>query len=571
MSLYFRHNNRFILVSGNTYTHKEELKSLGASFLRDRKAWRLAYSEERLEAVKKICHAAGGSCLNESSSLTASSSPELSMPVQNLVAAHIKTQKNKESPALEKTKELSSEEKPCFTVRQILAKASAVVSQAFTQLIWVKGEVQNLNLKGQVCYFMLAEEASQNKMSGSSLCLSSVIWSSQWENMVSQHGLSTVNEVLSDGMEVCLLAQVSFYQGRGSLSLVVHDIDLNFTKGRLALARENILKKLRQKGLDKKNKMTYLPFLPLRIGLLTAEGSRAYSDFINQLFTGLYPGEIIFCSCAMQGDKVTQDLSKALKILSDASCDLIVITRGGGSAADLRYFDDLDLALAVSSCSVPIVSAIGHYDDKSVLEEVSYYGAQTPTAAADFINQKIVTAQQKLQSVGDYFARSLQQKVHIKSEALDLLAQNFYKAPENYFLKSFDTLQNLKQSLFINLNRNYLFILAKVNNLSSQLFQSSSEMKNSNLYAFKNLYSLWTHCVDSSSLKLEQSLDSLMKSIQNLDPSPWLQKGWTQLQLAGKKINSVKELEPGKEIQITLLDGSLDAQITHIKKRKENK
>src|SRR5690606_25259143 len=124
---------------------------------------------------------------------------------------------------------------------------------------------------------------------------------------------------------------VSFYRDRGQISLTVEDIDPSFTKGALALAREQLMKALRQKGLDRKNGSLPFPPFPFRVGLVSAKGSRAYSDFTHQLTSGGFPGAIIFESSPMQGEAVPAGITNALAKLVARGVDVIVVTRGGGS------------------------------------------------------------------------------------------------------------------------------------------------------------------------------------------------------------------------------------------------
>ena len=157
----------------------------------------------------------------------------------------------------------------------------------------------------------------------------------------------------------------------------------------MALEREKLLKELSQKGLDVKNKSLTLPRFALKIGLITAEGSRAMSDFLDQLFTYKYPGEVILYPAHMQGESTLKDVAKGLRELSSLDLDAIVLTRGGGSAADLRWFDSPEIAYALAESRVPVISAIGHHDDVCVAELISFHREKTPTAAADFFINKI--------------------------------------------------------------------------------------------------------------------------------------------------------------------------------------
>ena len=182
-----------------------------------------------------------------------------------------------------------------------------------------------------------------------------------------------------------MLCDLTLFKDRGQLSLQIQSIDPNFTKGSLALAREKLLKELRVKGLDKANKQLKLSPFPFLIGLLSAEDSRAKSDFIDQLKVYGFPGEVVFYPTQMQGENTLTEVVKGLNALQSLGCDLIVMTRGGGSAADLRWFDSPEIAYAIAESKIPVLAAIGHHEDVCVAEDICYQREKTPTAAADFI------------------------------------------------------------------------------------------------------------------------------------------------------------------------------------------
>ncbi|RZA10362.1 MAG: exodeoxyribonuclease VII large subunit, partial [Proteobacteria bacterium] len=232
-------------------------------------------------------------------------------------------------------------------------------------------------------YFQLADSKEGGSQSAT-VTVNATLWKSQLRDLERKFG-DTLKEILQDGFRVRVLADLTLFKDRGQLSLQIQSIDPNFTKGSLALQREKLLKELRAKGLDKQNKSLPLTPFPLKVGLLSAEDSRAKSDFIDQLKVYGFAGEVIFRPCQMQGEATLKDVVSGLKFLQEAAVDVIVMTRGGGSAADLRWFDSREIAFAIAECRVPVVAAIGHHEDVCVAEDICFQREKTPTAAADFI------------------------------------------------------------------------------------------------------------------------------------------------------------------------------------------
>jgi exodeoxyribonuclease VII large subunit len=129
----------------------------------------------------------------------------------------------------------------------------------------------------------------------------------------------------------------------------------------------------------------------MRIALLTAAGSRAQTDFLDELKMPHLSFRITLFDCHMQGEHVEGDICNALAEVS-RNCnafDCVVITRGGGSRLDLRWFDNLEIAKAIAYFPLPVLTAIGHFEDVSIADEVASIAEKTPTGAARFLAQAV--------------------------------------------------------------------------------------------------------------------------------------------------------------------------------------
>lgn len=364
MALHFSIRDQIIVVYGDTYRHRDAIKSLGGRFDKTFKTWLIPLSDSVLIEVQRL----------------AGRSPD---------GEHSQVQH-----------EQNVSQKSGKTVKELVEAVQSTITAAFPGPIWVIGEIENLTIRPQGIFLNLAEGKlidaasvtldgefqSRRKISpAGSISIKSTIWPSALEYLRRLHGEDVVREVIQDGLQVRCLCRVAFYKDRAQLSLSIENIDPQYTKGSLAIAREALLKELREKGLDKRNKQLGLPDFPLKIGLVSAPGSRAESDFLHQLDAGKFPGTVLFAPAATQGDRVTIEVPAAMERLAKLGCDIIVITRGGGSAADLRWFDDRNVAYAVATCPVPVIAAIGHHDDTCIAEEISKCREKTPTAAAQLI------------------------------------------------------------------------------------------------------------------------------------------------------------------------------------------
>ena len=189
---------------------------------------------------------------------------------------------------------------------------------------------------------------------------------------------------LRNDEEYIVYGRVSVYEPRTEITLIVNLIT-PIGEGFAALKLKMLREKLSKMGIfDEKHKKE-LPEYPEIIGVVTAQGGAAIHDIINVSRKRFPPAEIILSPSSVQGEKAEDELIKALERLSDTDVDVIIIGRGGGSKEDLEVFNSEKLAIAVANCPVPVVSAVGHETDSTILDLVASKSAPTPSAAAELI------------------------------------------------------------------------------------------------------------------------------------------------------------------------------------------
>ncbi|MFC5727583.1 MULTISPECIES: exodeoxyribonuclease VII large subunit [Nocardioides] len=203
----------------------------------------------------------------------------------------------------------------------------------------------------------------------------------------------TCSRLLFDGLEppvvegasVVIHAKPSYYANRGTLSLQARSIRM-VGLGELLARIERRRQLLAAEGLFAQERKRRLPFLPQRVGLVTASGSAAERDVLENAGRR-WPGvgfETVYAS--MQGTRSAAEVIEAVRRLdADPAVDVIVIARGGGSVEDLLPFSDEGLIRVVAATRTPVVSAIGHEPDSPLLDLVADVRASTPTDAAKLI------------------------------------------------------------------------------------------------------------------------------------------------------------------------------------------
>jgi len=270
-----------------------------------------------------------------------------------------------------------------LTVAGLLDTLDAAVGSAVPGPVWVRGEVSGFQRTSHgAAFFRLVDpEKPDNAIE---------VAASGRMMMTVTHALESAGVGgLRSGIEVRVRATVGVRHNRGHIQLSLLEVDPSFTAGRLALDRDDVLRRLASDGSLAANKRLELPTVPLRIGLVTSRGSAAHADFLHQLRRPGYRFSVRTVQAAMQGDRAVANLVQALKRLGTEDVDVVAVVRGGGSKLDLASFDSEEVGRAVAAMPVPVITGIGHETDRTVADEAAAVLLKTPTAAAEWIVARV--------------------------------------------------------------------------------------------------------------------------------------------------------------------------------------
>ncbi|MCB1185314.1 exodeoxyribonuclease VII large subunit, partial [bacterium] len=280
-----------------------------------------------------------------------------------------------------------AETRRVLTVRQLNEEISAAMEAAFPRTVWVRGEVQRLphDADRRTHVYFELHETGRSGAAEYQIPVSLMGWDRQRYGLGRYLDGTDPDFRIANKIEVCLECKVDFYAKFGKLSLKIVGVDKTFALGRLEARRRETLAYLEAHELLGLNATAPLPDLPLHVGLITSPGSAAEQDFRTGLAASPWAFRVHLVGARMQGEQLEREVLTALRRQVDAGVDVIVLTRGGGSRADLSWFDQRDLAEAIARCPVPVVTAIGHEIDKSIADLVAHTSCKTPTAAAEFL------------------------------------------------------------------------------------------------------------------------------------------------------------------------------------------
>ena len=392
-----------------------------------------------------------------------------------------------------------------ISVSQLTSQIREIVESNF-QFIYVTGEISNF--KHQISsghyYFVLKDSGAQ---------ISAAMW--KQKNMY-------LNFKPEDGMKVNLKGKVTIYPPRGNYQIDVFDMEQQGL-GEMLAALEKLKEKLTKEGLfDNIHKIPFEEFCkyPENVAIITSETGAVINDF-KKIASKRFPITKIFLfPVKVQGAGSDTDIISALKFANQMKPepDIIVIARGGGSIEDLWTFNREEIVREVFACNIPIVSAIGHETDFTLLDCVADLRASTPSNAAELIFPDINDIEKSLND-------------------------------RNYDIKNIvnDKFDKIKSDL-TNISNNFHFNkpLNILNNYKMKIDEYEKDFMN---------------IKDEKFYKINNNLDYLAKLIINTGQEKILKRGYTYVVKNGKVISRKKLLNTNDVVGLHFYDGSLEAKI----------
>ncbi len=433
----------------------------------------------------------------------------------------------------------------CLSVTQVNTLAKQVLEE---YSVWIKGEVSGCSPdKYYYKYFKLKDELS---------AIDCVFPASKLLGL----GFS-----IEDGITIKAFGKLSIFERDGRFQFKVEILEKDGV-GDLQARIEEIKQRLQKEGLLDEARKRKLPLIPKKIGVITSKDSAAWKDFFK-ILQERYPNvEILLYDVLVQGDKSAKDVIKAMKYLNTIDdLDFIVITRGGGSLEDLMAFNDEQLAREAAQSRHPIVSAIGHEKDISVLDLVADLRASTPSNAAELIAPHKDALYQGL----DVVLSRMQTWANNRIAVCNLNMSNTIARSDivdvHRFTKRFlDELLSLSGKMASNkrIYESYGYQLSEIQykfqsyskNLVPQYITSLVDTKEKFRCASEDLIQEYTHI-----------LEKIGTHIELRNPLQILEKGYSIVKDSqGNIIKSVKSLKKGSELETQFSDGSVKSNILDI-------
>ena len=339
----------------------------------------------------------------------------------------------------------------------------------------------------------------------------------QIENSISIHSwnVAKIPKDLKQGDRVLALIKPAFWPKGGKLTMQVYEIR-KVGLGELLERIERLRAQLTLEGLTSIERKQPLPFLPNKIGLITGKDSDAEKDVLQNAKLRWPDVQFRVIHTLVQGDKAAPEIIQAIKTLDeDPEVDVIIIARGGGSFLDLLVFSDEQLVRTAANAKTPIVSAIGHENDRPVLDDVADLRASTPTDAAKRVVPDVVDELHKIQQLRD---RALLRVSTFVQNQIDMILQ----------LRSRPILANP-----------YTFIDEQTIEIERAVFMMRDR-------------------IDQKLTRESMHVSHLKQQVRSLSPQSTLDRGYSVLRDAdGHVIVDVDQVKSGQKLRARLAAGEL--------------
>lgn len=439
-------------------------------------------------------------------------------------------------------------EKQVFTLQQVVRSIKKTLEDRYTQNYWVKAEMHKLNRYPSGHAFPELVQKDDNKIVAQ---ITGTIWKQQLERINTKF-IEVVKEPLREGTTLLLLVKINYSETFG-LGLQILDIDPSFSLGELQKQREETLRKLAKEGLLNLNQKLHFPLLPKRVAIISADSSKGLSDFLQVLqeneksyfiFTHLF-------NAYLQGDVAVQSIISALKKIKRVKdhFDIVIIVRGGGAEVGMTCYNNFELCKAIAEFPLPVLTGIGHSTNLNVAEMVSFRNEITPTKLAEFLLQTFREFEQETKRLNrEMIAHSLQ--------LIDKTKQDFngqVRVFKHASLRFTDSLKNELNQQIIELKNTTRYFLKNENDAILSLKNDYRIVTKEIITAERNTLSLISKPIKGSLLhffeRKESDLEQLEKTVNILNPSNVLQRGYSLTLLNGKILSAKNKPKKGDLIE----------------------
>jgi exodeoxyribonuclease VII large subunit len=442
-------------------------------------------------------------------------------------------------------------ERRVWTVRALVSAVRSHVEREYSDC-WVEGEISNLRIpdSGHL-YFTLKEETSQIRV------------------VMFRSSAKLLRFRPENGLHVTVRGRVTVYEERGELQISAEFMEPQGA-GALQLAFEQLKARLAAEGLFDASRKKPIPQLPQRIGIITSPQGAALRDILNILARRHRSANVLIYPAQVQGDSAPGEVMAGLKhfhsdLRAKSAVEVIIIARGGGSAEDLACFNHEGLARAVADSKIPVISAIGHETDFTIVDFVADLRAPTPSAAAELV----IRSRQEIEEQANELSLRLERAVRYRLLMAHQELTN--RAQHGAFARMMDGIHRRQQKLdeqryrmekaerqlLERCHRRCETVAAAVRHYDARRrLASVRQQLNAQL---GNLVAVTRRRL----LESRSALERQTASLEALSPVAILNRGYALVfDAKGRLVKDAAQLEAGQELSARLARGRVRARVT---------
>jgi exodeoxyribonuclease VII large subunit len=431
-----------------------------------------------------------------------------------------------------------------YTVSELAAELRGTLAAEFAD-VWVSGEISGAKLAASGhYYFTLKDQAAQLRC----VCYKTAARYLKFKPV--------------DGVEALARGRLDLYDARGDLQMIVEALEPQ-GHGALQLAFEQLKKKLADEGLFEAARKRPLPALPERIGVVTSPSGAVLRDMLHVLerrspgrHIRLYPAQV-------QGEGAAAQIEQGIGYFSSTGwAEVVIVARGGGSLEDLWAFNEERVARAISACTVPVISAVGHETDFTIADFVADVRAPTPSAAAEIVAASRHNLLERLEAGASKLRQGVRLEIATAARRLHrasvepgrlhrLVGRHLQGIDEREY-----RLRDAARSAIARNRRAQEGASARLQRLDVRvrLAQSRQRLETSDALA--------RQAVRSRLEGAGRRVELLTAKLAQLSPVKILERGYAIVRTDGRVVKSPADAPVGSEVRVRLAAGELAAQVT---------
>jgi exodeoxyribonuclease VII large subunit len=438
-------------------------------------------------------------------------------------------------------------ERRVWKVRDLVASVRNHIESEYSDA-WVEGEISNFRApdSGHL-YFTLKDGNAQIRV------------------VMFRSSARLLRFRPADGLQIIVRGRVTVYEDRGELQISAEYLEPKGA-GSLQLAFEQLKAKLEAEGLFASERKKPIPSLPAQIGIVTSAQAAALRDILNIIERRHHSVNVLIFPAQVQGDAASFEVAAGIRYFNQQrNVDVIIVARGGGSVEDLAPFNNETLARAVAASEIPLISAVGHETDFTIVDFVADLRAPTPSAAAELVIRSRQEIEDQTAALHERLTRATRYRLLMGRQALTELAQH------GAFGRMMELIRQRQQKLDDLTHRLELAERQQIELLLRRWEAISAAVRHYDLRlvlsGMRGQLDQWTTALAgvTRNVLLQHRVRSerLQTALESLSPLAILERGYALVFDAdGKLLKDASRARIGDEISARLAHGEIRAAIT---------